>query len=78
VLIPFTLYFAGLQHLTPTNAVIASCLEPVFTVLIAALALHETVRPLQAFGIVLVLSAILVAQRPSRDAVLEPIAGPVD
>ena len=77
VLIPFALYFAGLQHLRPTNAIIASCLEPVFTILIAALSLHEVVRPLQAVGIFMVLAAIVVVQRPARGAM--PIdAGPVD
>jgi drug/metabolite transporter (DMT)-like permease len=78
VLIPFVFYFAGLQHLKPTNAIIASCLEPVFTILIAAMALKEIVGPLQAVGIFMVLSAILVVQRPSRGVPLEPIAGPVD
>lgn len=77
VLIPFVFYFAGLQHLKPTNAVIASCLEPVFTILIAALALHEIVRPLQAVGILMVLAAIVVVQRPAHETVMLD-AGPVD
>src|SRR5262249_16241906 len=29
VLVPFSFYFAGLQHLEPTRAIVASCLEPV-------------------------------------------------
>jgi DME family drug/metabolite transporter len=77
VLIPFSFYFAGLQHLKPTKAIIASCLEPVFTILIAALALHEVVRPLQALGILMVLAAIVVVQRPARGR-LPMDAGPVD
>jgi drug/metabolite transporter (DMT)-like permease len=77
VLIPFVFYFAGLQHLKPTNAIIASCLEPVFTIVIAALALHEVVRPLQAVGILMVLAAIVVVQRPARGTVTLD-AGPVD
>jgi drug/metabolite transporter (DMT)-like permease len=68
VLIPFTFYFAGLQYLTPTKAIIASCLEPVFTVVIAAFALREVVRPLQALGIAMVLGAIVVVQRSSPDS----------
>ncbi len=32
VVLPFSLYFAGLQHLRPTRAIVASCLEPVFSV----------------------------------------------
>lgn len=78
VLIPFAFYFAGLQHLKPTNAIIASCLEPVFTILIAAVALKEIVRPMQGLGIVLVLSAILIVQRPTRGGIVQPAAGPVD
>ncbi len=32
VLVPFSLYFAGLQHLEPTRAIVVSCLEPVFSI----------------------------------------------
>ena len=77
VLVPFSFYFAGLQHLEPTKAIVASCLEPVFTILIAAIALKEVVRPLQGVGIVLVLAAILVVQRPAR-AGMQPPVEPVD
>jgi len=77
VLLPFSFYFAGLQHLEPTRAIVASCLEPVFTILIAALALKEVVRPLQGLGILMVLSALLVVQRPTRAGVQPPVE-PVD
>jgi DME family drug/metabolite transporter len=66
VLAPFSLYFAGLQHLEPTRAIVVSCLEPVFSIVIAAVALGEIVRPLQTVGIVLVLVAIVVVQLPDR------------
>ena len=66
VLAPFSLYFAGLQHLEPTRAIVVSCLEPVFSIVIAAVALGEIVRPLQTVGIVLVLVAIVVVQLPHR------------
>ncbi len=66
VLAPFSLYFAGLQHLEPTRAIVVSCLEPVFSIVIAAVALGEVVRPLQTVGIVLVLVAIVVVQLPDR------------
>ena len=49
---PFSFYFAGLQHLEPTRAVIASCLEPVFSILLAAVLLGEVLRPIQTLGIV--------------------------
>jgi drug/metabolite transporter, DME family len=71
VLAPFAFYFAGLQHLEPTRAIIVSCLEPVFSIVIAAIALGEVMRPLQVVGIVFVLAAITVAQLPDR--LVEPI-----
>jgi drug/metabolite transporter, DME family len=76
VLLPFTFYFAGLQYLSPTKAIVVSCLEPVFTILIAAAALHESVRPLQAIGMAMVLSAIMVVQRPvdgDKTQLIEPV-----
>jgi drug/metabolite transporter (DMT)-like permease len=71
VLGSFSLYFLGLQHLEPTRAIIASCLEPVFSILLAAALLAEGVRPIQMLGIVLVLSAIVIVQLPGRGAVDE-------
>jgi drug/metabolite transporter (DMT)-like permease len=78
VLGPFYLYLAGLQYLEPTRAIVASCLEPVFSILIAALVLGELLRPMQTVGIVLVLVAIVLIQLPERAArgeelVVEPI-----
>ena len=78
VLGPFSCYFAGLQHLEPTRAIVVSCLEPVFSIVIAALALGELVRPVQTAGIVLVLLAIVLIQLPEKTAgheelVVEPI-----
>jgi DME family drug/metabolite transporter len=67
-LVPYSLYFAALQHLEPTRAIVASCLEPVFSILIAAIVLGEAVRPVQALGIVVVLAAIVVVQMPDRRA----------
>jgi drug/metabolite transporter, DME family len=78
VLAPFAFYFAGLQHLEPTRAIVVSCLEPVFSIVIAAVALGEVMRPLQSMGIVLVLIAIVVVQMPDRKlheavALVEPM-----
>jgi len=66
VLGSFSLYFHGLQYLEPTRAIIASCLEPVFSILLTAAFLGEAVGPVQAVGIVLVLSAIVIVQLPGR------------
>jgi DME family drug/metabolite transporter len=78
VLAPFAFYFAGLQHLEPTRAIIISCLEPVFSIVIAAIVLGEVMRPLQVIGIAFVLAAITVAQLPDRRSsqsipLIEPI-----
>jgi drug/metabolite transporter (DMT)-like permease len=76
VLGPFSLYFAGLKYLEPTKAIVTSCLEPVFSILIAAVALGETVRPLQALGVGVVLAGIVMVQLPDRDGAgpqVEPI-----
>jgi drug/metabolite transporter (DMT)-like permease len=78
VLGPFSCYFAGLQYLEPTRAVVASCLEPVFSIVIAAIALGELLRPLQTLGIVVVLIAIVLIQLPEPETpdelIVEPIA----
>ncbi len=73
VLGAFSLYFLGLQYLEPTRAIIASCLEPVFSILLAALLLGETLRPVQTLGIVFVLAAIVIVQRPARGVMVEPM-----
>jgi drug/metabolite transporter (DMT)-like permease len=66
VLGPFSCYFAGLQHLEPTRAIVTSCLEPVFSIVITALVLGELVKTMQTAGIVLVLVAIVLIQWPER------------
>jgi drug/metabolite transporter (DMT)-like permease len=76
VLLPFSLYIAGLQYLDATRAIVTSALEPVFSIIIAAVALGEMVRPTQVVGIVVVLAATLVVQWPERRepvAVVEPM-----
>jgi drug/metabolite transporter (DMT)-like permease len=73
VLGAFSLYFLGLQYLEPTRAIIASCLEPVFSILLAALLLGEVLRPIQTVGIVFVLAAIVIVQRPGNRAAEESV-----
>ncbi len=62
MLVPYIFYFHGLKYLDPTRAIIASCLEPVFAVLLAAIFAGETVRGLQVTGILAVLLATVMAQ----------------
>jgi len=66
ILIPFSLYFLGLHYLDATRAIVTSCLEPVFSIAIAAAALGETVTGVQIVGIVVVLSATVVVQLPEK------------
>jgi len=78
VLGAFSLYFLGLQHLEPSRAIITSCLEPVFSIVLAALLLGEVLRPIQTLGIIFVLAAIVIVQRSDRavaegTVVVEPI-----
>lgn len=73
VLAAFSLYFLGLQYLEPTRAIIASCLEPVFSIMLAALLLGEILKPIQGLGIVLVLAAILIVQRPDSESAKNPV-----
>ena len=77
MLIPFAFYFAGLKYLEPTRAIVVSCLEPVFAILIAAIALGEVLRWPQIIGILLVLGAIVLVQMPDPKQPV-PIIEPVD
>ena len=77
VLAPFACYFSALQYLEPTRAIVGSCLEPVFSIVIAAIVLGEVVRPVQTLGILVVLAAIVLVQLPdhrgSESTIVEPI-----
>jgi drug/metabolite transporter (DMT)-like permease len=65
-LAPFAFYAAGLQHLDPSRAMIAACMEPVFAIVLAAAALGELMRPSQLAGVVLVMAAIIAVEWPQR------------
>jgi len=78
VLGPFSFYFAGLQHLDPTRAIVASCLEPVFSIIIAAIVLGEVLRPVQTLGIVVVLAAIVLVQLPDRTGTEPTVVEPIE
>ena len=72
MLIPFSLYFTGLQYLDPTRAIVTACLEPVWAILLTAIILGELVSTIQVVGIVVVLSATILVQRPDRQTPAEP------
>jgi drug/metabolite transporter (DMT)-like permease len=67
-LLPFSFYLSGLKHLDPTRAVVTSCLEPVFTVMMAAVFVGESLSLIQILGMALVIGATVVIQLPERQA----------
>jgi drug/metabolite transporter (DMT)-like permease len=66
VLLPFSFYFAGLQYLDATRAIVTSCLEPVFAMVLAAAFVGESLHPLQGVGIAVVLIATVLVQLQAR------------
>ena len=50
-----------------------ACLEPVWAILLTAMILGELVSPMQVPGIVVVLAATILVQRPDRKAASEPM-----
>jgi drug/metabolite transporter (DMT)-like permease len=59
-------FFAGLSLVGPTDASTLSTVEPVVTVILAALILGETILPLQLAGGALILAAVVVLARGKR------------
>lgn len=62
MLLPYLLYFHGLSYLDATTAIVTSCLEPVFAILLAVSFAAEKVTALQTFGIALVIAATVLIQ----------------
>ncbi|MCZ4497997.1 MAG: protein of unknown function transrane [Marmoricola sp.] len=60
------LFFAGLAQVGPSVAALLSIVEPVVTVVGAALVFGESLTPAQGAGGALVLAAVLVVQLPQR------------
>jgi drug/metabolite transporter (DMT)-like permease len=61
--LPVVTFLAGLKRTGPTNAAMLSTLEPVVTVLLAALLLEETLKPVTMAGGSLILLAVLLLAR---------------
>ncbi len=73
------LFFAGMARVGPSVASILSILEPVVTVISAALVFGEHLSPLQCIGGAIVLSAVLIVQWPTRsipESEVQPTAHP--
>lgn len=63
-----SLFFAGLRRLGPADASALSTLEPVTTIVLAALFLGETITPVQTAGGAVILAAVLILARAPGEA----------
>ncbi len=61
-------FLAGLERVGPTNAATLSTIEPVVTVILAALVLDEAITPLRVAGGIMILVAVILLTR-SRSGV---------
>jgi drug/metabolite transporter (DMT)-like permease len=68
MLLPFSFYFAGLQYLDATRAIVTSCLEPVFAILFAATFMQEPFGWPQVVGMAAVIAGTIIIQKPERVA----------
>ncbi|MBA4383158.1 MAG: EamA family transporter [Anaerolinea sp.] len=68
-LLPVATFLGGLKIVGATDASLLSTLEPVVTVVLAAMILGEQVQPLMIAGGVLILAAVLLIVRQPRKSV---------
>jgi drug/metabolite transporter (DMT)-like permease len=64
--IAVVLYLSGIERLGPSQASILSTSEPFFTIVLAALFLGERLSAVQWAGALLVMAAVVVAEREAR------------
>lgn len=73
-LLPVATFLGGLKIVGATDASLLSTLEPVVTVVLAAMILGEKVQPLMIAGGVLILAAVLlIVRQPKKNPVTAPI-----
>ncbi len=76
VLIPHSLYFSGVHHLSASRAIITATFEPVVAIATAALFVGEIPGPVQLAGALMVLGAIALLQI-RHEAELAPLPAAV-
>lgn len=64
--IAVVLYLQGIRGLGPSQAAVISTLEPLFTIALARVVLHEQLVAVQWFGAILVLSGVVFAETSAR------------
>lgn len=62
ILIPHSLYFAGMRYLTASRGIITATAEPIIAILSSYILLHDILAPMQIVGAVLVVGAIAILQ----------------
>jgi len=61
--IPMVTFFMGMAYVGPSTAATLSTVEPIVTVLLATIFLHESLQPQQLFGGMLILAAVVTLAR---------------
>jgi drug/metabolite transporter (DMT)-like permease len=72
-ILPFGLYFMGVNHIRSTRASITATLEPISAGLMAFLFIGETLGPLQILGGILVIAAVVLLQLRQEQDKLAPV-----
>jgi drug/metabolite transporter (DMT)-like permease len=65
--LPIQLLLDGLKYISPVKASILSVLEPVATIMIGLLLLHETLSNVQALGVVIILLGAIMSVRKTAE-----------
>ncbi|MBN42436.1 MAG: hypothetical protein CL573_02980 [Alphaproteobacteria bacterium] len=60
-------YFVGIQLIGPVRTTLFSYIEPVATIAAAFILLEQSLAPLQVFGVVIVIGALIVAGRATQN-----------
>ena len=66
--VAIVLFFAGLERIGPTRTAVLSTVEPLWTVVLAAVFLGELIAPWQIVGGALILGAVVLLARTGDDA----------
>jgi drug/metabolite transporter (DMT)-like permease len=66
--VAIVLFFAGLERIGPTRTAVLSTVEPLWTVVLAAVFLGELIAPWQLVGGALILGAVVLLARTGDDA----------
>lgn len=67
ILLPYSLYYFGLNHIQSSKAIIISTVEPVVAIISEWLFLGGSMGLIQVFGAVLVIAAIVILQRSTPE-----------